>query len=85
MLFGLWHILPGIEALESSPAADLAAGWAATIAEVAGQVIITVIAGAGFAWLRLGSTSIAAPVLAHWAINGTAYIAGWLVVRNTWA
>ncbi len=85
VLFGLWHILPGIEALESSPAADLAAGWAATVAEVAGQVIITGIAGAGLAWLRLRSTSIAAPVLAHWAINGIAYIAGWLVVRNTWA
>lgn len=85
VLFGLWHILPGIEALESSPAADLAAGWAATIAEVAAQVIVTAIAGAGFAWLRLRSNSIAAPALAHWAINGAAYIAGWLVVRNAWA
>lgn len=84
-IFGLWHILPGIAALESNPAGDLAGGWAATVAAVAGQVLVTGAAGAGFAWLRIQGRSVAAPIVAHWGLNGAAYITGWLVVRNTWA
>lgn len=84
-LFGLWHILPAIEALETNPAADLASGTFATVAEVAVQVIVTGVAGAGFAWLRLRGRGIAAPALAHWGLNGAAYAVGFLVVRNGWA
>jgi len=84
-LFGLWHILPAIEALETNPAADLASGTFATVAEVAVQVIVTGVAGTGFAWLRLRGRGIAAPALAHWGLNGAAYAVGFLVVRNGWA
>lgn len=84
-LFGLWHLLPAIDALDTNPAGDLASGDVATVVGVGLQVIITGIVGAGFAWLRFRSRSIAAPALAHWAINATAYAAGWLVVRNGWA
>lgn len=83
-LFGLWHVLPGITALETSTAADPASGLLVTITAVAGQMVITAIAGMLFAWLRFRSGSVAAPVLAHWGINGTAYAAGWLIVRNSW-
>jgi membrane protease YdiL (CAAX protease family) len=42
-------------------------------------------AGAGclFAWLRLRSRSLLAPILAHAATNASAYLAGRWVVRQT--
>jgi len=83
-LFGLWHILPAIDALDTNPAADLASGTLATIGEVGIQVLVTGIAGGAFAWLRFRATSIVAPVLAHWSLNGAAYLVGWLVVRHGW-
>ena len=83
-LFGLWHVLPAIDALATNPAADIASGPFATFAEVGVQVITTAVFGAGFAWLRLASRSIVAPALAHYGINAGAYAVGWLVVRNGW-
>ena len=83
-LFGFWHVWPAIEALETNPATDLASGPLATVAAVIGQVIVTGIAGFGFAWLRLRANNIAAPVLAHWGLNGAAYVAGWLLVAKAW-
>lgn len=85
LLFGFWHVLPAIDALATSPAADIASGTFATFAEVGVQVIITGVAGAGFAWLRLASRSIVTPAVAHFAINAGAYAVGWLVVRNGWS
>lgn len=84
-LFGLWHVLPAIEALETNPAADLASGTVATVVEVAVQVIVTGLAGAGFAWIRFRAGSVLAPALTHWGLNSVAYLAGWMVVRNAWA
>lgn len=84
-LFGLWHLLPGIEALETTTVAEPASGLVVTVAAVAGQVLVTALAGAGFAWLRFRGDSLAAPVLAHWALNVAAYVAGWLIVGNGWA
>jgi membrane protease YdiL (CAAX protease family) len=83
-LFGLWHVLPGIEALETTTATQFASGIMGAIS-VAGQVVVTGLAGMVFAWLRLRSGSLVAPVLAHWGLNGTAYFAGWLIVRSGWA
>lgn len=85
VLFGLWHVLPAIDALATSPAADIASGPLATFAEVGGQVVITGVVGAGFAWLRLASRSIVTPALAHFGLNAGAYAVGWLVVRNGWS
>ena len=39
---------------------------------VAGAVLVTFVAGLAFAWLRLRSRSLVAPVLAHVATNGFA-------------
>lgn len=83
-LFGLWHLLPGIEALETTTATGLASGLFGALS-VAIQVLITGSVGMAFCWLRLRSGSIAAPAIAHWAINGTAFLAGWLIVENGWA
>lgn len=84
-LFGLWHVLPGVDALESSGAADSTSSLLVAGIAVIGQVAATAVAGMAFAWLRLRSGSIIAPALAHWGINGCAYLAGWLIVRNSWA
>lgn len=54
-VFGAWHV-PGA----------LAAGQSTV-----GVVAVTVLAGAGFAWLRERTGSLVAPALVHWAVNGT--------------
>jgi membrane protease YdiL (CAAX protease family) len=82
-LFGLWHVLPGVDALETTTT-EFSAGFMGAIS-VGGQVLVTGFAGMAFAWLRLRSGSLAAPVLAHWGLNGSAYLAGWLIVENSWA
>jgi len=46
---------------------------------VAGNVAVTALAGAVFGWLRLRSGSVAAPVLAHAALNDAALLAGHIV------
>ncbi len=85
VLFGLWHVLPAIAALESATAVGLPAGLHVTAVAVGGQVMVTALAGVVFAWLRFRGDSLAAPALAHWGLNGAAYVAGWLIVRNAWA
>ncbi|MCP4967483.1 MAG: CPBP family intramembrane metalloprotease [bacterium] len=84
-LFGLWHVLPGLDALETNPAGDIGQGWLITTAGVAVQVAATAAAGMAFTWLRFRGRSLAAPFLVHWGLNASAYVAGWLVVRNSWA
>ncbi len=84
-LFGLWHVLPGIAALDTTSAIDAGESTAAMVGAVAGQVIVTAIAGAGFSWLRFRSGHIAAAVVAHWGLNAVAFFVGWQIVRNGWA
>jgi membrane protease YdiL (CAAX protease family) len=83
-LFGLWHILPGIAALDTTSTLEAGESGASMVSAVAGQVLITAIAGAAFCWLRLRSGHLAASVLAHWGLNGVAYFVGWQIVRNGW-
>ena len=74
--FGVWHVLPALESHRSNPGAAGAAervGGAGAV--VAGTVIATAAAGAAFAWLRLRSRSVAAPVVAHAALNSLAFLA----------
>ncbi len=83
-LFGLWHVLPGISALDTS-SVDIGGGVTGEIGAVLGQVLVTGVAGLVFCWIRLRGRHVAAPWLAHWALNGSAFVAGWLTVRNGWA
>lgn len=83
-LFGLWHIIPTLNGLETNELGDQVDSALATTATVAGAVTVTFIAGIGFSWLRLRSRSVVAPMLAHLAINTSAYLAGYLIVRNGW-
>ena len=83
LLFGAWHVLPTLEDYHGNPASTLVGNpgrgqWLAVLATTAS----TAAAGSGFAWLRLRSRSLVAPVLAHAALNASAYLAGRWVVRS---
>lgn len=72
LAFGLWHVLPTLTAGPVSGGA----------AVVAGNVAATAVAGLLFAWLRLSSGSVVAPVLAHVAVNGVALVAAVVVAGS---
>lgn len=71
-VFGLWHIGPSIVALRANALADdplwLAVG-------VAGAVVATFAAGAGFCALRWWGGHVIAPTLAHVATNVSSLLA----------
>lgn len=78
VLFGLWHVLPtfggtsgGLEGEASSLLGE--AGLAL------GTFAFTTLAGVGFAWLRLRSHSLIAPVMAHIATNAVPLVVAWLL------
>jgi CAAX protease family protein len=77
LLFGVWHVLPTVEHYQGNPARDLVTdpGTGRRLAVLA-TTLSTAGVGAGFAWLRLRSRSVLAPVLAHAALNISAYLAG---------
>lgn len=66
ILFGLWHVLPTLDA-----------GSAVSGGAVAVLVAVAATTGAGvvLAWLRLRAGSVLAPVLVHAAVNGSALVA----------
>ena len=76
VLFGLWHIVPTVEALRANrlPPTAIALGAA---------VVVTAVAGVVFCWLRLHSGSVLAPALAHVATNSVALVVAVEVLRRT--
>jgi membrane protease YdiL (CAAX protease family) len=77
-LFGLWHVLPALDAARTSTAISpggLPAGRVRLLMTVLGTVVFTALAGVLFAELRRRSGSVVAPVLVHWATNGLAVVA----------
>jgi CAAX protease family protein len=66
LLFGLWHLPPALRDANDKRAA-------AAVGVVVGTIAVTAFAGAVFAWLRVRSGSLVAPVLAHVATNSVAY------------
>jgi membrane protease YdiL (CAAX protease family) len=81
LLFGLWHILPTLNTLETNPAGGMVDGFAGLALAAIGSVLGTALAGFGFLWLRLRANSTVAPVLAHVATNSFALLAALFVVR----
>jgi membrane protease YdiL (CAAX protease family) len=77
-LFGLWHVVPTIEALRAN---DLDPGFA----PVAAAVAVTGVGGLVFCWLRLRGGSVVAPALAHVATNSVALVLAVVVLRTTGA
>jgi membrane protease YdiL (CAAX protease family) len=76
LLFGAWHVLPTIDDYEGNPVSDVIADRSrGRRLAVLATVLSTAGAGAVFARLRLRSGSVLAAVLAHAAINVSAYLA----------
>ncbi|GAA1257981.1 CPBP family intramembrane glutamic endopeptidase [Oryzihumus leptocrescens] len=83
VLFGLWHVQPTLQTMADNAAVSGASSHAAgQVALVVGAVVVTFVAGLAFAWLRLRSRSLVAPVLAHVATNGLALVAAWAVLHG---
>jgi membrane protease YdiL (CAAX protease family) len=74
VLFGFWHLLPALQDAKGE-------SGAATVGIVAGTIAVTTAAGVVFAWLRLRSESLAAPVLAHIATNSVTYVGAVLALH----
>jgi membrane protease YdiL (CAAX protease family) len=77
-IFGLWHIRPTLELTSTNGFADSGPG---RVAAVAAAVVLTTAGGALFAWLRLRSRSLVAPLVAHTGINSLALIAAFIALR----
>lgn len=67
LMFGLWHVVPTVEALRANKVAPGFLG-------VSAAVVATAVAGAVLCWLRLRSESLVAPALAHTATNSVALV-----------
>jgi uncharacterized protein len=76
VLFGLSHVLPTLSSMSRTAlSGHLAQRPLRQAAFVGGNVAVTGLAGAVFAWLRLRSGSVVAPLLAHAALNDAALLA----------
>ena len=72
LLFGLWHVFPTINSINSEvylSKADVSSRL--RLLRISATVATTALAGVFFAWLRLISGSIIAPWMAHWTINSS--------------
>jgi membrane protease YdiL (CAAX protease family) len=77
LVFGLWHILPTLDAFEENPVSDLVQNQSrARLMAALGITVATAGAGVFFSYLRLRSRSVVAPVLAHAAINLAGLVIG---------
>lgn len=73
VLFGFWHILPALNFAKTNKAAQ-----GLPVITIIGTIIFTTLTGMAFAWLRVVSGSILAPMLIHFASNSGGYMASWL-------
>jgi CAAX protease family protein len=81
-LFGLSHIQPTLSTMSQTAMGQrLVRRPLRQAAFVVGNVTVTSAAGLAFAWLRLRSGSVLAPMLAHAMLNDSALLAGRLAHR----
>lgn len=81
VLFGLWHILPTLDTLQTNPAGDLFSGALGIVIAILGAIAGTFVAGLGFLWVRLYANSTYASILAHIGTNSVAMLGSLLVVH----
>jgi uncharacterized protein len=72
VVFGLWHVAPTMVALRVN---DVAPSSVEGVVGIVGAVLVTLVAGIAFCWLRIRSRSLLAPILAHWATNSLGLLA----------
>jgi len=80
ILFGVWHVLPTLDALEAN---QLAAAAPSRLAAVAGAVVLTGLAGVVFCALRLRSGSLVAPAVVHLATNSLGVLAAGVALSHS--
>lgn len=85
LVFGLWHVLPAITALETTAGLVETSSAGAELGLVAGQVILTGLAGLAFCWLRLRGRHLSSAILVHAPLNSVSFAVGWLAVQHAWA
>jgi membrane protease YdiL (CAAX protease family) len=69
LLFGIWHILPTMDA-------------ATPLVEIVVAVSFTALAGVLFGVLATKSRSLVAPFIVHTVTNGTTFTAAWMVTNH---
>jgi membrane protease YdiL (CAAX protease family) len=74
--FGVWHLLPGREALTGNPLSIRLTGRRSHAAVVLVGALFTGVSSLGFSWMRRRTGSLIAPWMAHAAINSAGYLAG---------
>jgi membrane protease YdiL (CAAX protease family) len=81
--FGLWHVLPTLDRVHSNPGvADTHQGSPARQALVVSAVLgATTLGSLGLSWLSRRTGSVVAPIVTHYAINASGFVAGWLTAR----
>lgn len=77
-IFGLWHIRPTLQTLETNGRMASASHWRAAVAAAVGT---TAAAGLLFCWLRERSGSLVAPAMMHVATNSLGTLASAIVHR----
>jgi uncharacterized protein len=82
-LFGLWHIAPTLHTMSDNHVfRGEAASVTGQVLLVLGSIAVTFVAGLVFCWLRLRSSSLIAPVMAHVATNAVALTVAWFAVHH---
>jgi uncharacterized protein len=74
-VFGVWHVAPTLGSVNRGTGGDHVGSHPARVAGATAAVVLaTAAAGAGFAWLRLRTGNIAAPLIVHVVVNTTAFV-----------
>ena len=81
-LFGLWHVAPTLRQIETHPQRGRVSTPARKVATVVAAVAATTLAGHWLASLRDRGRSVAAPAVAHAAVNVAGFLGGWLLARR---
>lgn len=79
LFFGFWHVLPTM----SVQTANQSLSSLPLTAVIPGAIVSTALAGVVFAWLRIRTRHLAAPVIFHAMINASALVAAYLATGAT--
>lgn len=83
ILFGLWHVVPTLENLRRNDSFNefIKEQRHRRIASFLLTIIVTMLAGAGFGYLRLWTGSVITPWIVHACINSVAVLSGFVVLK----
>jgi membrane protease YdiL (CAAX protease family) len=80
LVFALWHVAVAYATIGDTTLGPPSAWfWPA----IAGALLVVLVGGAAFAWLRVRTRSLASTIAAHWAFNAVILIGLWSSYLNT--